>query len=506
MNPKIQTTPLNDTDPDHEQILREMERRLEEAMNDPAAIREKAVEVIGAQIQDNDLQAAASLLNDWVQANVTYVPDPHDTEYIQSPQKVLRDIEARGKAAGDCDCRCMMLAALLRSVGIDTRFAAVQTDYKELGDKAPFDHVIVLAGFPGGGVKDIDPCAPGGYAPNYPVKVYITDAGAPMYGDAFATLEKFMKVFTSPVVARRLTNLARRLPRSYQHTASTLEPIAGIVALSQFGQDDGGDGGGFDDGSGDPYAGSDPSADPSASDAGTAYDPQTGEWTDASNQGGGLAASDIGTLPNDSSLQDGIVYDNLTGAAVGYVDNAGNIRDWNTDQVISYGSALYMDANGNIVDSAGNVVETAQQSQTDSTEGARQAIAAKSGGGGGGSSGGGSSPKNPSPQPGGTVAPAAASSNMTTIALVGIGALFLIALTSKGSSRHRRFYRNPAGKKYYVLQSLQDDWYVAPGGRRHTSDPNDAIEIPEEEKAEWLRTYGKSRYRLVLKSRAKEIE
>lgn len=72
----------------------------------------------------NKAQVALSLAR-WVGQNIKYVYDPWGTEILQTPQVTLE------YGYGDCDDMSLLLAALLMSVGIETRFRVVGRRHPE---------------------------------------------------------------------------------------------------------------------------------------------------------------------------------------------------------------------------------------------------------------------------------------------------------------------------------------------------------------------------------------
>lgn len=74
-------------------------------------------------------------LQHFVRDCIRYVPDPKDMEMVQTPQRTL-DIRT-----GDCDDKATLLAALLTSINIPTRFVAVGYTAPD----APYSHVFVEA-------------------------------------------------------------------------------------------------------------------------------------------------------------------------------------------------------------------------------------------------------------------------------------------------------------------------------------------------------------------------
>jgi len=122
-------------------------------------IRRKALSLLNDLGQDDQLKQC-QLLTAFVRDNLTYVNDPVAVEDITSPVQLLKQFETTGQMMGDCDDHCLMLSALLQSIGRDCVIAGVKMDGPE------FNHVIVLA-LVNGQEYSLDPCAKFSAAPVY---------------------------------------------------------------------------------------------------------------------------------------------------------------------------------------------------------------------------------------------------------------------------------------------------------------------------------------------------
>jgi len=56
---------------------------------------------------------------------MVYTPDPVGVEYTKSPSKMMDDIEARGKAYGDCDDFACLSRTLLMLIGIPAKLRVI---------------------------------------------------------------------------------------------------------------------------------------------------------------------------------------------------------------------------------------------------------------------------------------------------------------------------------------------------------------------------------------------
>jgi transglutaminase-like putative cysteine protease len=93
-------------------------RDLVRAQKSAPSIRDKAVNVT-FYIPRNAWIAKARSLWSWVKANIKYIPDIRNVETIHWPTQVL------SQGFGDCDDQAALLAAMLESIGMPTRFVAV---------------------------------------------------------------------------------------------------------------------------------------------------------------------------------------------------------------------------------------------------------------------------------------------------------------------------------------------------------------------------------------------
>jgi len=88
---------------------------------------------------ENDRRCEAATLQAWVRDNIRYVRDIRDVETVQFPEQTLQ------LKSGDCDDKALLLAALLESIGFQTRFCAVGVGG---GD---YSHVLTQVLIPGAG-------------------------------------------------------------------------------------------------------------------------------------------------------------------------------------------------------------------------------------------------------------------------------------------------------------------------------------------------------------------
>ena len=125
----------------------EMMRTFTRAYRIDPSIRALAVSIIHP-VEAKDTRGEICALFEWVQSNIRYTSDVLDVETLATPSSIL---ETR---AGDCDDMSTLLATLLESVGIRTRF--VLAGYNHPG---VFEHVFTQA-FDGLEWVSLDPTEP----------------------------------------------------------------------------------------------------------------------------------------------------------------------------------------------------------------------------------------------------------------------------------------------------------------------------------------------------------
>lgn len=126
-------------------------------------IRALAIEIVGEPLQKDYASEAKRLLK-FVRDHIRYIRDTYSAEVLQYPQVTL------GQNGGDCDDKCILLGALLASVGHAVRFIGMA----QIADR--FSHVWVQVNIDGKWV-DLEPTEPIGYGRRVPdtgVETYLT--------------------------------------------------------------------------------------------------------------------------------------------------------------------------------------------------------------------------------------------------------------------------------------------------------------------------------------------
>ena len=131
-----------------------MERAVLQGLHDPAVVL-YAQEIVRG-IPEHDLDREIDAVFRKAREDFRYTRDPLGVELVKTPTFILREIEGHGWAALDCDDASVWLAALLRSVGIATRFKAIRGSRRRPQD---FSHVYVEAQGRGGRWIPLDPIA-----------------------------------------------------------------------------------------------------------------------------------------------------------------------------------------------------------------------------------------------------------------------------------------------------------------------------------------------------------
>ena len=123
--------------------LQEMARMIRDGSSSPA-MRQFAEAVVrnagvAANVRISDLRAAEILL-EYVRKNVRYRPDPHQTEYVQSPEITLCVPGASiCIPVGDCDDEVVALGALFGAYGIQVKIMKQTFDAA-----AEQEHVLII--------------------------------------------------------------------------------------------------------------------------------------------------------------------------------------------------------------------------------------------------------------------------------------------------------------------------------------------------------------------------
>ena len=105
------------------EILAHMQRLVNRAYTNPY-IRQLTVKAMGhCQPHDKRCQAASILA--FIQRHMQFIRDPQDVEALIDPVAVAKEIAKGRKPYGDCDDFSMIIAAMLKSVGLPATFRAV---------------------------------------------------------------------------------------------------------------------------------------------------------------------------------------------------------------------------------------------------------------------------------------------------------------------------------------------------------------------------------------------
>lgn len=112
--------------------VREMVRLVKQGTENPE-VRQLATGIISG-VEEKNPAAEAAALHSWVKNRIRYTRDPVDLELLTPAEKLP------GVGHGDCDDMAILLASLLRAVGIQARFSLVSNRRR-----GPFQHIFVEA-------------------------------------------------------------------------------------------------------------------------------------------------------------------------------------------------------------------------------------------------------------------------------------------------------------------------------------------------------------------------
>lgn len=103
-------------------------------------IRKLAVNILQYyQVPSHNFLDESLAIGDYVKEKVRYTRDPLDSEYLQDPIDLVKQIQA-GTAQGDCDDMSLLTATLLLSIGHQPFYRAVRYD----SQGGPYNHIYVV--------------------------------------------------------------------------------------------------------------------------------------------------------------------------------------------------------------------------------------------------------------------------------------------------------------------------------------------------------------------------
>ena len=122
-------------------------------------IRQTALNLL-TLVPPKDSFGEVSAIFEFVRDHIRYVGDVLDVETLATPDKTL------ALRAGDCDDKSVLLAALLESVGYNTRFVVAGYNFPGV-----FEHVYVSVLLGDGSLLSLDPSEdqPAGFEPPEPI-------------------------------------------------------------------------------------------------------------------------------------------------------------------------------------------------------------------------------------------------------------------------------------------------------------------------------------------------
>jgi hypothetical protein len=135
--PSVTTVPLPNGDAGTRKTLANMQRLVDSGSRD-LVVRETAIRAIqSAGVSPHNVAGQIDALFEYVRDQVSFINDPVGTEWVQAPRYTL---QVRG---GDCDDRAVLLASLLRAIGVASSFKAVAADPR---NPESFSHVYLMVG------------------------------------------------------------------------------------------------------------------------------------------------------------------------------------------------------------------------------------------------------------------------------------------------------------------------------------------------------------------------
>jgi hypothetical protein len=119
----------NDADADKTTITVNLSRDSETASDpftekiDPTAVRTTAVDIASDHPPGGGTfsYSQVAAIHQYVNENITYVPDPSTKNYVAPPEETLE------AGAGDCDCQAVLIASMLEAIGATTRLVLCES-------------------------------------------------------------------------------------------------------------------------------------------------------------------------------------------------------------------------------------------------------------------------------------------------------------------------------------------------------------------------------------------
>lgn len=116
--------------------------KIKEAINfslrEPHQLVRKRVESLIRGFPDRDEATEIKTLAGFTKAHFHYLRDPHNLEYLKSPEVIDKEIDSYGEFIGDCDDASAYLAALLKSAGYPVRLSIISP---ASNTKGSFTHI-----------------------------------------------------------------------------------------------------------------------------------------------------------------------------------------------------------------------------------------------------------------------------------------------------------------------------------------------------------------------------
>lgn len=144
------------------ETLRKMVKWVREYRVSPR-VRQQALAIVGRVPQKRWIDEAEAVRR-WVASNIRYTRDVAGVETLQTPDVTLR------LRHGDCDDHAMLVAALLESIGAETRMVAIGAE------PGQFDHVYAEVLIPGMGWLSAETTEPVslGWVPEYGSRMVVS--------------------------------------------------------------------------------------------------------------------------------------------------------------------------------------------------------------------------------------------------------------------------------------------------------------------------------------------
>lgn len=137
----LSQTPYVDTNDTVQRILSVVQGKHGELS---VVVREQVEDIVRFVDQRNKTSQIAAIYN-WFKPRFTYLYDPIQVELVKTPERIVKEIQEKGKVCGDCDDATSFFLAAFRVIGIQCQPVRVAFHAPMGGTEGPYSHILVQA-------------------------------------------------------------------------------------------------------------------------------------------------------------------------------------------------------------------------------------------------------------------------------------------------------------------------------------------------------------------------